>query len=52
MCVCKYNKNYINTSLILDFKGKNDYKGIFIGVTNKIEGYLNLIQRDHRYMPK
>lgn len=29
----------------------SDYKGIFLGVHNRVEGYLNLIQKDHRRFP-
>ena len=33
ICACKYNKNYINTSIPLKFsKKENDFKCIFMGV--------------------
>ena len=49
ICACKFNKKYINTSLQLTFsEEESDFKGIFMGFSNRVEGYLNLIQQDHR----
>ena len=53
ICVCKYNKNYINSSIPLHFSDENNgFKGVYLGVTNQTEGYLTIIQKDHRNFPK
>ena len=48
--VCRYNKNNVTTSLPLKFpETENGFKAFYMGVHNQTEGYLTLIQKDHRH---
>lgn len=50
ICACKYNKNYLSTSISLTFASDldNEFKGVFLRTTQRTEGYITLIQQDHR----